>query len=132
MRITDTVQALFNDDRLMQLLGAELLRGEPGHVVVGYTVQDTVVQRHGSCHGGVLFSLADAAVGIAATASGSPAVTQHCSIHFMRPAALGSALQVTAVERSSAGRSRVYDVTIVDPSEQVVAELRCSATVIER
>ena len=127
MTATDAVQALFTDDRLMALLGARLVEGRAGYVVIEYTVEDTVAQRHGTCHGGVLFSLADAACGIAANASGQAAVTQQCSIQFMRPAPVGTLLRAEAVERSAAGRTRVYDVTVTDTAQRVVAELRCHA-----
>ncbi|MEM7377665.1 MAG: hotdog fold thioesterase [Pseudomonadota bacterium] len=132
MAITDTVQTLFDDDRLMQLLDARLVEGRAGHVVIEYTVRDTIVQRHGTCHGGVLFSLADAACGIAVNAGGESAVTQQCAIQFMRPAPVGAVLHATATARSSAGRTRVYDVSVTDARGQTVAEVRCHARCIDR
>ncbi|MEM9604716.1 MAG: hotdog fold thioesterase [Pseudomonadota bacterium] len=135
MAITDTVQAPFDDDHLMQLLDAKLVEGRAGHVVIEYTVRDTIVQRHGTCHGtchgGVLFSLADAACGIAANAGGESAVTQHSAIQFMQPAPVGAVLHTTATTRSSAGRTRVYDVSVTDARGQAVAEVRCHARCID-
>ena len=128
--ITDRVRTIFDQDQLMNLLGIKLIAGEPGHVVLEYTVQDNTVQSHGTCHGGVIFSLADAACGIAASAGDVPAVTQLCSINFLRPAPLGAVLRATAIERSRAGRSVILDVSVTDANGQSVAELRGTAKII--
>ena len=114
----------------MGLLGVELVAGLPGHVVLEYTVQDSIVQRHGTCHGGVIFSLADAACGIAASAGGVPAVTQFCTINFLRPAPIGALLRATAIERSRSGRSLILDVRVEDTSGELIAELRGTAKLV--
>ena len=50
-------------------------------------------------------------------------VAPHCSISFLRPAALGERLIATAAERHRAGRSGLYDVRVT-AGEEVVAEFR--------
>ena len=80
-----TTTELFNDDKLMQHLGARLIKGEPGHVVIELKVTENLVQRHNTCQGGAIFALADAAFGIAANNTGQSAVSQHCTISFLRP-----------------------------------------------
>lgn len=130
--MTDTVtngnspltEALFRQDRLLSLLGAELVSGVPGRVQLKYCVQDNVVQGHGICHGGVIFSLADAACGIAANTEHAPAVTHHGSIALMHPAASGEVLIVTAIERSRSGRDITLDAEVVTETGTLVAELR--------
>ncbi len=124
------VRDIFAKDRLMALLGVELVEGRSGHVVLRYVVQDTVVQEHGTCHGGVIFSLADAACGIAASAYGQPAVTQVCTVNFLRPAPLGTRLTATATERSRAGRSVILDVSVDDDSGTRIADLRGTARLV--
>ena len=128
MGITSRVQHLFDQDRLLGLLGAELVSGGPGHVVLRYRVGADIVQAHGTCHGGVIFSLADAACGIAASAGDTAAVTQICTVNFMRPAVIGTDLIATATERSRAGRTIILDVSVTDGgSQKPIAELRATA-----
>lgn len=124
------VREIFAKDRLMALLGVELVEGRSGHVVLRYRVSDAVVQEHGTCHGGVIFSLADAACGIAASGGDQPAVTQVCSVNFLRPAAQGAILTATARERSRSGRSVILDVSVDDESGARIAELRGTARLL--
>lgn len=130
--VTERVRDVFSDDRLLTLLGVDLVAGTSGHVVLEYVVQEDIVQKHGTCHGGVIFSLADAAVGIAASGGDFPAVTQSCSITYLRPAPRGETLRVTAVERSRAGRSIIMDATVHTLSGDVVAELRATARLLHQ
>ena len=115
---------IFEADRLMTLLGVELLEGRPGHVCLRYVVQENIVQRHGICHGGVIFSLADAACGIAANSAERAAVTQTCSISFLKPAPVGTVLIATAREKSRSGRTVVMDVDVTDEDGNAIADLR--------
>lgn len=128
--IAARVQSLFDQDRLLGLLGAELINGGTGHVVLRYEIKDDVTQTHGACHGGVIFSLADAACGIAASTGDQLAVTQMCTVNFMRPAPLGEVLTVTAIERSRAGRTVILDASVVDSAGSTLAELRATARLI--
>lgn len=121
---------LFAKDRLMSFLGAELVSAQPGKVVLKYEVGQESMQIHGTCHGGVLFTLADAAFGLASSAPDRLTVSHNCDITYMRPAGLGEVLLITATERSHAGRNRVVDVVIETQSGKVVAEFRGLARVI--
>lgn len=130
--VTERVREIFEQDQLMSLLGIQLIAGQPGYVVLEYTVKDNIVQSHGTCHGGVIFSLADAACGIAASAGDAPAVTQLCTVNFLRPASLGTVLRATAIERSRAGQSIILDVTVTDSSGKAIAELRGTARLLAK
>ena len=48
-------------------------------------VTETMVNGHGICHGGFIFSLADSAFAFACNSHGEHAVAQHCAITFLRP-----------------------------------------------
>lgn len=117
-------EALFEQDRLLSLLGAKLIPGVPGRVQLRYEVQENVLQGHGVCHGDVIFSLADAACGIAANAEDSSAVTHHGSIALLHPASSGEVLIVTAMEKSRSGRNITLDAEVMTESGTLVAELR--------
>jgi acyl-CoA thioesterase len=81
------------------------------------------------CHGGVLFTLADTALGIACNSYGPQAVAAAADIVFVRPALVGDELRATARERIKFGRSAIYDVT-VQRGDEVVAEFRGQARVV--
>ena len=63
-------------------------------------------------HGGVLFTLADAAFAYACNAYDRVALAQACNIDYVRPAKLGDELTAEAVERNRSRTSGLYDVTV--------------------
>lgn len=117
-------RAIFDQDRLMSLLGVDMVIGRPGHVVLRYVVDETIVQTHGSCHGGVIFALADAACGIAGNTGDASAVTQTGTITYLAPAHVGDILIATARQRSASGRTQVIDVDVATEAGTLIAEFR--------
>jgi acyl-CoA thioesterase len=57
-------------DRLIDLLGVEVLEVSPGYAKVALTVKDKHLNAAEVCHGGVLFPLSDIAFALAATVTG--------------------------------------------------------------
>ena len=51
-------------------------------------------------------------------------MAQHCTINFLRPAKLGHKLVAIAQERSRAGRSGIYDITVRAGDGTTLAEFR--------
>ena len=88
------------------------------------TVAPQMVNGHGLCHGGYIFSLADSTMAFACNSRNEKSVAQHCSITFLRPAKLGMRLLATAQEKNRAGRSGVCDVTVTVEDGVVIAEFR--------
>jgi len=60
-RARAAADALYAGDSASQALGIELLDAAPGSVRVAMTVRTDMVNGHGICHGGILFTLADSA-----------------------------------------------------------------------
>lgn len=74
---------------------------------------------YGYFHGGVYFTLADQAAGIAAHSSGYSHVTANASIHYMIPVQNSKLIaKATVINRS--GKLCVVDVDIYDDSNQLV------------
>ncbi len=115
---------LFDQDQMMQLLGAELIGETDGCVTLQMRVTDRMVQKHGTCQGGALFALADAALGISANCAGQDAVSQHCAITYLRPARLGEVVVANVVLSSVAGRTAIYDVHLSTAAGGAVAAFR--------
>lgn len=119
--------AMLRADRAAATAGLRLVEVLPGAATVAMRVEEQHVNGHGVCHGGFLFLLADAAMAYACNSYGVSALATGADIAFLRPAALGDELVATAVERSLAGRSGLYDVTVRagdGPTATVVAEFR--------
>ncbi|MEU6084086.1 hydroxyphenylacetyl-CoA thioesterase PaaI [Streptomyces sp. NPDC047108] len=106
------------------MLGITLKEAGPGRATVWMRVTDTMVNGHGTAHGGFLFLLADAAFAFACNTHGPATVAQGAQVTFLRPAHPGDELVAEAVERARYGRSGVYDVTVRRSDGVVIAEFR--------
>src|SRR3984957_9708297 len=123
-RAQETVQSLYADDRASQALGIQIMDVAPGRVRVEMTVRSDMVNGHGMCHGGIVFSLADSAFAFACNPHGEPMVAAGAGIEFLAPTPLGERVTATAAEISRTGRHGIYDVTVSDSAGKVLAQFR--------
>ena len=115
--------AMFAADQASLRLGMELAEAGDGRAVVTMTVTDAMLNGHGICHGGYVFTLADTAFACASNSYGQVAVAAGADITFLSPVRSGDVLRAVASERARYGRSGLYDVT-VRRGALVVAEFR--------
>lgn len=123
------VHAMLATDRASSALGISLVAAAPGEVSVELTLAEQHMNGHGSCHGGVLFTLADTAFGLACNSHGPAVVAAAADMVFARPARVGDRLVARAVQRSLFGRSGVYDVTVTS-GDAVIAEFRGRSRIV--
>jgi acyl-CoA thioesterase len=122
---------MWANDRASQGLGMEIASIGPGHATLVMTVRESMTNGQGICHGGFIFALADSAFAFACNAYDRRAVAQHCSVTFLRPAQLGDRLTAECVERTRAGRSGIYDVSVVRADGTPIAEFRGHSRTID-
>jgi phenylacetic acid degradation protein PaaD len=103
-------EALFAGDRSAALFGMQLVAATPEGSVVRMAVTPDMTNGVGVVHGGVVFLLADSAIGFASNAAGDRAVTASAEIDWLAPVAPGDVLTATATRRWSGGRSSLWDV----------------------
>ena len=116
--------AMWAEDAATQGLGMQLGPVSPGRAVVTMPVTQPMVNGHGMCHGGYIFTLADSAFAFACNTYNQRVVAQHCSITYLTMARLGDVLTATGVEASRQGRSGIYDITVSRQDGSVVAIFR--------
>lgn len=117
-------EAMFSRDQASQQLGMKIISVAPGRAVLTMTVDNRMVQGHGACHGGYLFTLADSAFAFACNTYDKATVASGCTIEYVNPAKEGDLLTATAQELSRGNRTGVYDITITNQNQQVVAYFR--------
>src|SRR5262245_31939076 len=101
--------AMFGGDRVSRGLEATVEQAASGRATAALTVTEAMLNGFDTCHGGVIFTLADTAFSLACNSHNRRAVAQFCSIQFLRPARRGDRLIAESLERALAGRSGVYD-----------------------
>lgn len=114
---------MWETDNCSQAMGMQIESVEPGMARLSMVVKSDMLNGQHSCHGGVIFTLADSAFAFACNAYNQFTVAQHCSISFLKPAHEHDKLMATAVERWREGRSGIYDVAITREGE-LIAEFR--------
>lgn len=112
-------------------LGVTLIAMAPGGCTLQMTVRPDMVNSHGTCHGGMIFSLADSAFGYACNSFNRAAVAQQCDITFLRPVPVGAVLTAKAELKSASGRSAIYDMTVTDAEGTIVAMFRGLARTVK-
>lgn len=117
-------QVMYDADRASRQLGIEITDVAPGAATASMTVRDDMVNGHGMCHGGYVFTLADTAFAFACNTYDERTVAAGGDISFLEPVAAGERLAARATERSRRGRSGLYDVTVSRADGTVVAEFR--------
>lgn len=116
--------AMWAEDSATQGLGMELGAVTPGRATIQMRVTQPMVNGHGMCHGGYIFTLADSAFAFACNTYNTRVVAQHCSITYLNMARLGDVLTATGVEASRQGRSGIYDITVTNQTGAVIAIFR--------
>lgn len=117
-------KAMWADDSATQGLGMQLGPVGPGTSVMTMAVTQPMVNGHGMCHGGYIFTLADSAFAFACNTYNQRVVAQHCSVTYLNMAKLGDVLTARASEASRQGRSGIYDIAVTRQDGTVVAIFR--------
>ena len=117
-------ERMYADDAASQALGVVISDVAPGTASASMKVRDDMVNGHGTCHGGYIFTLADTAFAFACNTYDDVTVAAGADISFLEPVQAGTTLTAIAVERSRRDRSGLYDVTVRSAEGVVVAEFR--------
>ena len=120
------VRAMLAQDTVSRMLGIELLEAGTGRALARVTVRPDMLQGHGTCHGGLVTTLADTAFAAACNSHGDgPSVAASADVTWVRPAFAGDVLVADAREHVRTGRTGVTDVTVRREADgQVVALFR--------
>lgn len=123
---------LHEKDYMAQNSGMVPVSSAPGEAKVSMTVTKQMLNGLSSCHGGMIFSLADTALAHACNNRNEANVAMDCTIDFLRPAFEGDELTATATESHKGKKSSLYDVVITNQSNSNIAFFRGRSYSINR
>jgi acyl-CoA thioesterase len=124
-------RAMFAGDRASKdFMQMELLRCEPGRAAMRMVVREPMLNGHNTCHGGMIFTLADSTFAFCCNSHNKVSVAAGCSIEFLRPAHLGDVLTCEGQEQYLHGRHGVYDMKVSNQRGEIVALFRGKSTSI--
>lgn len=114
-------------DRASRLLGMEIVEVGPGRAKVSMVVRPDMINGWDVCHGGFIASLADSAFALACNSHGEVTLASGFDITLLESARTGDTLLAVADERSTRGRTGIYDVTVTRTAGEgsaMIAEFR--------
>jgi acyl-CoA thioesterase len=117
-------QGMYSIDPATQGMGIELEMIAPGEARMRMVVRRDMLNGHQTCHGGFLFAFADSTFAFACNARNQNTVAAGCTIDFLAPGFEGDVLTAHAKERSLAGRTGIYDVTVTNQEGKSLALFR--------
>lgn len=117
-------ESMYARDHASQALGMEIEAIRPGYARVTMKVRKDMVNGHDTCHGGLIFSLADSAFAFSCNSYNRVTVALAASIEFLAPARLGDRLIAEAREQALGGKTGVYDVVVSNQDQQQIALFR--------
>jgi phenylacetic acid degradation protein PaaD len=110
-------------------MGIELMEASPGRAVARVTVGKQHLNFNGLCHGGLTFTLADLAFGVACNSHGLMAGGVDVHMAYAKPAQAGDVLTATAIEISRSSRLGQYRIDVVRGDGALVAAMTGTALV---
>jgi acyl-CoA thioesterase len=114
------LEAIFLGDAYINGFGAELLEWGGGHATFRLRPQSRHTNFVGSVHGGALFSLADAAIGVASNSWGRMSLLLTAEGQFLSAAPVGDALVARATERSRTRRTAAFAIDVVSEADGIL------------
>ncbi len=114
-------EAMHEKDALSKHCGMVPESTAPGDAKVTMTVVDFMLNGLGTCHGGVIFALADTAFAHACNNHNKANVAMDCRIDYLYPAYQGDELVATAKQTHQGRRSSLFDIKVVNQEGRNIA-----------
>ncbi len=125
-------EKMYAADQASHELGIVVEIPDPGQAVATMTVGANMINGHAVCHGGYVFTLADTAFAFACNAYGQVSLSASAAIEFLAPVRVNDRLVAHAVQRQRGRRSGVYDVSVMNQNDELVALFRGRSVSIDQ
>lgn len=122
--VTAASVAMHQRDDLAQGLGIVINGAELGAASASMTVTDAMTNGLGTCHGGIIFSLADTVMGHGSNAGDEKSLATTASIEWIKAAYAGNRLTATSRVVATRGRNTVHDVDVLNEAGETIAIFR--------
>jgi acyl-CoA thioesterase len=117
-------EALFARDNSAKMLGIVVVAVKPGYGRVTMKVRSDMLNGHRTCHGGLIFTLADSAFAVSCNSHNESTVAAAASIDFLAPAFEADVLFAEGTELWRSGRTGIYEITVTNQRGERIALFR--------
>jgi phenylacetic acid degradation protein PaaD len=119
--------ALAGRDTFTRELGIEVVEAGLGRAITRVRVEERHVNFNGVCHGGLTFTLADAAFGYACNSHGIKSAGIDVHMMYNASARVGDVLTATAVEVARSSKISNYRIDVVRGDGTLIAGMSGTA-----
>lgn len=123
------VAALARRDEFCTSLGIQFVEASLGRAVTRVTIEQRHLNFNGVGHGGLTFTLADAAFGFACNSQGVVSGSIDAHIVYSAAVRLGEVLTATAVEISRSSKASNYRIDVARADGKLVAAMTGTALI---
>lgn len=124
MNAKETAEYMLGKDLFSQWLGIELIEIKENYCLIKMPIKPEMINGLGTVHGGATFAFADSALAFSSNNSGEAAVALNCYINFTKAAKNGDVLTAESIQLTDTRKTAVYDITIKNQNDEVVAGFR--------
>ncbi len=117
------VAKIIDNDAVVNGLGIHVISAEQGRVVLAMIVRGDMLNSLGQCHGGMSFTLADAAFACACVSTNQAGVGAHAAMDYIRPGLEGDVLTATATVRHQGKSASLVEVVVENQNGKQIALL---------
>jgi acyl-CoA thioesterase len=114
-------ETMHANDSMARASGMQIKSSTPGEAQVLMTITKSMLNGHGRCHGGMIFSLADTAFAHACNNENKANVAMDCRIDFLRPAFENDDLTARATKKHAGKSTGLYEVQVINQEGKDIA-----------
>lgn len=115
------VNQMYEGDAFSKWLGIEIVEVSEGSCELKLIVREEMTNGFKIAHGGITYSLADSALAFASNSHGRKSVSVETSISHTKSCVVGDEIIAKAVEKSISNKIAIYEITIANQKEEIVA-----------
>lgn len=128
----EIAQYMLNQDFFSQWMGIKLIDVREKYCKIEMPVKQEMINGLKTVHGGITFSLADSALAFSSNNTNDASVALNCLINFSKAVKLGDTLTAESILISDTRKTGVYDISIKNQDDILVASFRGTVYKIDR
>lgn len=128
----ETAQYMLNQDEFSKWMGIKLVEVRENYCLLEMPVKAEMINGLKTVHGGITFSLADSALAFSSNNTNEASVALNCVINFTKAVRMGDILTAESILISDTRKTGIYDISIKNQDQVLVASFRGTVYKIEK
>lgn len=128
----ETAQYMLNQDEFSKWMGIKLVEVREKYCLLEMPVKAEMINGLKTVHGGITFSLADSALAFSSNNTNEASVALNCVINFTKAVRMGDILTAESILISDTRKTGIYDISIKNQDQVLVASFRGTGYKIEK